>query len=339
MMTGKQRRRAAFSLIELLVVVAILAVLIGLLLAAVQKAREAANRARCQSNLRQIGLALHNAHDALGQFPSGFTSNPTPGCEGGQVGHNGICVYNDPELSVIVLLFPYLEQNNLYQHVKFDQNWVYWTGASAQTVMTALPGLYCPSDGRGGQFFEQPGIWPAIDKYARSNYLPFFSGDQLDDLAADLRGEKPERRAAFGLNRGARIEDILDGTSNTMLFSEYLTGTPKDIRGCYWTCQAGAGVLFTAATPNSTATDRLVGWVDYFCPAGANLPNENLPCIKCPSFPPYGSGTTAAARSRHTGGVNILLADGSVRFVQQNVDLIVWQRLAAIADGEVLGDY
>src|SRR5207244_3622068 len=149
-----------------------------------------------------------------------------------------------------------------------------------------------------------------------TNYLAFFSGDTLGDVSNDYYGANPSRRAAFGLNRGARLTDITDGTSNTMLMAEYLTGTTNDARGDYSTAQGGGGILMTRVTPNSSAPDVIVGWDDNWCPAGSNLPQQNLPCAKSVSW----SDISATARSRHNGGVNILRGDGSVYFISQNID-------------------
>jgi prepilin-type processing-associated H-X9-DG protein len=147
----------------------------------------------------------------------------------------------------------------------------------------------------------------------------------------------PSRRAAFGINFGAKLVEITDGngTSQTMIFGEYLTGLPQqeapnDLRGVHWIDVPGMSQLFTHAAPNSAVLD-LFNPSERFCPPSYNRPDLNLPC---------GGGSvkemTAASRSRHPGGVNVLKADGSVHFVSQNIDLATWQAMGSIYGGEIL---
>jgi prepilin-type processing-associated H-X9-DG protein len=135
----------------------------------------------------------------------------------------------------------------------------------------------------------------------------------------------------FGFNREVRIRDILDGTSNTMAMGEYLTGVPQeehawDIRGLHWIDLPGFSQLYTRSGPNSSSPD-LFG-AERYC---ANRPPLNLPCAVS-----SWDETTAASRSRHPGGVNVVMADGSARFVKQTIDLKTWKALGSIAGGEVV---
>jgi prepilin-type processing-associated H-X9-DG protein len=159
-----------------------------------------------------------------------------------------------------------------------------------------------------------------------SNYLAFF-GDR--NFGAGLPGvTPPNRRAAFGINFGANLTEITNGngTSQTMIFGEYLTGLPQqeapyDLRGVHWIDIPGMSQLYTYAAPNSASPD-LFNPSERYC---YNRPELNLPCT--------GGGLndlTAASRSRHPGGVNVLKADGSVLFVSQNIDLATWQTMGAI---------
>jgi prepilin-type processing-associated H-X9-DG protein len=167
-----------------------------------------------------------------------------------------------------------------------------------------------------------------------SNYLAFF-GDR--NFGAGLPGAvPPNRKAAFGINYGANLTQIGrgNGTSQTMIFGEYLTGLPRqeapmDVRGVHWIDMPGRSQIYTHAAPNSAIPDRFYPG-EVVCPPSYNRPDLNLPC--------GGGGLndmTAASRSRHPGGVNILKADGSVHFVSQNIDLAIWQKMGSISGGEI----
>ncbi|MDB5341128.1 MAG: putative major pilin subunit [Planctomycetaceae bacterium] len=312
-------RRAGFTLIELLVVIAIIAVLIALLLPAVQQAREAARRSQCKNNLKQLGLALHNYHDNFGRFAPGSISRSTTNAP-----------FGGPEWPYLIhFILPNLDQSATYNILA--TNWGRpgpWIDATQwpATLRNPVPSLQCPSDGQGGSIKDaQTGV-----NLTTSNYLGLFSGLNDGQTAADAG----TTRAAFGMNRGASIRDLLDGTSNTMLMAEYLTGTNTDWRGWFYTNRAGAQFLHVTNPPNSTVPDNILAY-PAGCTAALNLPLQNLPCIP--------DGTTgnnfATSRSRHVGGSHVLLGDGSVRFVSNNINLTTWQSLAWIADGTVIGDF
>jgi prepilin-type processing-associated H-X9-DG protein len=196
---------------------------------------------------------------------------------------------------------------------------------------TVVRSLRCPSDGLGGdtETYAPGGL--DLGTWNLSNYLAFF-GDR--SYGAGLPGAvPPNRRAAFGINYGAKVGDITDGTSNTMIFGEYLTGLPRgrapnDLRGVHWIDVPGCSQLYTQAAPNSASPD-LFNPSAVFCPPSYNRPDLNLPCA--------GGGLkdlTAASRSRHPGGVNVLFADGSVHFEIQDINLHLWQALGTIEGGE-----
>ena len=202
---------------------------------------------------------------------------------------------------------------------------------------TVVRTLLCPSDGLGGDTSTYiDSLGKMLGTYNHSNYLAFF-GDR--NLGAGLpQAVSPNRRAAFGINSSANLVEITNGngTSNTMIFGEYLTGlphaaAPNDLRGVHWIDIPGLSQLYTYAAPNSAIPD-LFSPSSKYCPPAYNRPDLNLPCA--------GSSVnemTAASRSRHPGGVNILKADGSVHFVSQNVNLATWRAMGAIDGGEIVG--
>ncbi|MBL8848330.1 MAG: DUF1559 domain-containing protein [Planctomycetaceae bacterium] len=337
---GDCMNRRGFTLIELLVVIAIIAILIALLLPAVQQAREAARRTQCRNNLKQLGLALHNYHDAGQQFPPGTVNEANPG--------GGTSYGRPPRTTYVVHLFPYLDQAPVYNNVDFVNRptapGLIWFGNNPVATGTVIPTFYCPSDGQGGQTKNCGLINGDVNRPAPhflSNYMGFFHGlnvSAIDTQDARLKG-------AFGLNWGARIRDIVDGTSNTMLMGEYLTGTHDDYRGFIWSDKAGGSQLWVELTPNSRLPDRLSPTTPppplATKPWCKNAPELNLPCVNGVS---ESSGLanldhTAASRSRHLGGVHVLLGDGAVRFASDSVDLRVWRGLATIQGAEIAGEF
>jgi prepilin-type N-terminal cleavage/methylation domain-containing protein/prepilin-type processing-associated H-X9-DG protein len=327
--------RNAFTLIELLVVIAIIGVLIGLLVPAVQKVREAAHRITCQNNLKQIGLALHNYHNDYGQFPLGSKNDkPLP--------------LAAPRITYMIGLYPYLEQQATFNRWdpnatgtldKYKSGFIPWcasTNSLPSDAPTAhvVPGLLCPSDTLGGETSTgSASDGTVLGTWNNSNYLGFF-GDK--NYGAGLPGATiANRKAVFGFRYGARISDIVDGTSNTMAIGEYLTGVPQDeyaldLRGVHWIDLPGLSQIYTRLSPNSSSPDLV--YPSTFC---YNRPDLQLPCAGSNML----EVATAASRSRHPGGVNVLLADGSVRFVEQNINRATWQALGSIAGGEVLEEF
>jgi prepilin-type N-terminal cleavage/methylation domain-containing protein len=330
--------RRGFTLVELLVVIAIIGVLIALLLPAVQAAREAARRSQCGSNLRQIGLGLHNYHDAHKRFPVGSRG------DGGSYQSN-------PEWPYLLhYTLPYLEENAMAEILLYIQKtytvrpWY----TNAQTVWPkhiqgkAVSLFLCPSDRMNGDTKEKTNgtegtINPNGVQLFVSNYLGIFSGLNDGDNLKDARRDPSFNalsRAAFTLNRGARMRDVVDGTSKTLLIAEYLTGTQIDSRGWIYTHRAGSMFLYVANTPNTSAPDALYAHPN-FCNSALNLPLDNLPC--------YADGNpltnSAASRSRHPGGVHGLICDGSVQFFADEIDSTLWQSLGFIQNGAPIGSF
>jgi prepilin-type N-terminal cleavage/methylation domain-containing protein/prepilin-type processing-associated H-X9-DG protein len=336
------RDRSAFTLIELLVVIAIIGILIALLLPAVQKVREAANRVKCANNLKQLALACHNYlsdHDAL---PFGRKYD----------------IWDTYTWTQLIL--PYIEQSAVYEdywtlpqtgyHTSYPgPNGPIGQDARLQTAREAkIATFLCPSDNGPYQNEDPSGPYGFI----RGNYRGCVgSGDMYGQATDTTPG--PWGVGVFGVQHGqsfdlgasvattgARVADIPDGLSNTLLLSEGLTATitfPPSV----WGGPIGeiiygnmGGALFSASlTPNSGAPDRVIGP----CPQNQGDHAYKEPCLTLGSnawWTPSAAGAQAAARSHHQAGVNVALADGSVRFVVDSIDLSTWRALGTRAGGE-----
>ena len=332
-------RHCGFTLVELLVVIAIIGVLIALLLPAVQAAREAARRAQCTNNMRQIGIALHNFETRLGSFPPGIAAKARHSYD--------IDAHNFFEWTYFLhFLLPDLEEASYFEALdgprfRIANPWGASAGDWPQTVDgKGLRLLNCPSDKIGGEVTSYPPGAPNVP-VPKSNYLGIFTNtrDGLSFLSADVIATLPpsmqnklERRyAVFGLGKGTAIKDITDGTSNTIAVAEYLKG--KDAtssRGVFYTNRAGCQTLHVTNPPNSSIPDTLAPWRD-FCPADGsrNLPELNLPCVTGAADALF---DFASPRSRHPGGVNALRCDSSVKFYPDEIDCATWRSLGWMTD-------
>ncbi len=338
---SRRRTQRAFTLIELLVVIAIIAVLIALLLPAVQQAREAARRTQCKNNCKQIGLALHNYHDTFLKFPAAMYWSNFP--SGGMVSpYNGntqtAAFFANMGPSWLVGLLPYIDQAPLYNKVNF--NVAITDAANAAVVSTNLSAFLCPSDpyaSVANKCANMGGTW-GRGNYAASGY------DRASTSTYD--GTPAAYRGAMGFNGWANMSSLTDGTSTTAAAWEVRAGwNPMDPRGVWASGRIGGAFVANCTTGTNGGTynqftgdcyginDGHQSGDDIFANGGST---EN-PTIGMGGWP-NGDGQ-AGPKSMHVGGVHMLLCDGTVRFVNQNIDYTIHSRLIAAADGQVLGDF
>jgi prepilin-type N-terminal cleavage/methylation domain-containing protein/prepilin-type processing-associated H-X9-DG protein len=316
----KNRRRPAFTLIELLVVIAIIGVLIALLLPAVQSAREAARRAQCTNNLKQLGIALHSYHDAIGSFPLGRT------------------IPFDASYSPMARVLPFVEQATVSQAMNFD---LPWSSAGNTTVTSArLSLLLCPSDPA-----EAPQGWGGTNYRANEGTSVVMWFGANDTVGANLG--MPAPNGLFFANARHTAADIRDGLSNTAAFSEHVLG---DFDNTLATREADTfwPQTYPANADEAVQLCRQMDWRDlafqrvsdvgapwiYGYHSTSSYWHSGPPNSSSCMFPP--SRIMTVANSRHPGGVNVGLADGSVRFVKDTVAIESWRALGTRNGGEVI---
>ena len=306
------RSRVGFTLVELLVVIAIIGVLVGLLLPAVQAAREAARRMSCTNNLRQLGLALHNYHDAFRSFPSGWMPTSTPDVDNGFGERWGWTVF----------VLPHLEQSPLYEQLNVSNGRQPIPLANDPRAQTVLGILICPSDPAEAINESYPD--PNGNFYPKSNY-PAVHG-RSEEVSILTNGGN----GLFSKGSRIRFADVTDGTSNTIAIGERDTrSSRRGIFGALGDPYRHAAVWIRAMPrPGSiTPTTQHGRSVTGVC---TDLPNSTR-LLNGESSRAFGSG--------HTGGAHFAFADNSVQFIGQTIDPITYGRLAQRNDGNVIGEY
>ncbi|MHC2068802.1 DUF1559 domain-containing protein [Bremerella sp. T1] len=320
------RRRNAFTLVELLVAIAIIGILIALLLPAVQQAREAARRMQCQNNLKQLGLALHNYHDTHRKFP--LISSESTG------------------FSAQAQMLPYLEQGNLHDLIDFREPLMLGSGPSvslnpvhAGIQDRLLPMLLCPSDS-GDPLYND-----GTDTWAGTNYMVNVgSGDGLNFC------EGCDPNGLFWRGSDTAFRDITDGTSHTILMAETLFGGRDSVSTTVLTdpqrqtkrVSGGApgsktGEDLDAASASGYTGVRAGSWIRttgyHITINGFYTPNSRSPDVS------HHGHIVSSSRSNHPGGTQIVLADGAVNFVPETINLAVWRALFTRGGGEVPQPY
>jgi prepilin-type N-terminal cleavage/methylation domain-containing protein/prepilin-type processing-associated H-X9-DG protein len=310
---GFVNHRFAFTLIELLVVIAIIAVLVALLLPAVQQAREAARRSQCKNNLKQLGLALHNYHDTSNQFcPSAIN----PGSY-----YDTTLFPNNPvrNFTGYLMLLPQLEQAPLYNQINFNMatGSADWKGsgggtdAQAATLGRPLPVLRCPSESA----FQEPWAWTTGWAYGIANGFRvsygFVSHTDEYGISQNYQQDGSINKAIFGgFNGAASLSDVRDGTSNTLAMIE--TPFYKNGQGAY-------GPFFHAFVHTHMI------WPTIWGINNKSWANKST----------YAWG----AGSVHTGGCHALMADGSVRFLSENMSSVTLAAIQSMKQSDIVGSF
>ncbi len=327
----RSRSRIGFTLVELLVVIAIIGILVGLLLPAVQAAREAARRMQCSNNLKQIGLALHNYHDTHRSFPQGNYFDFSPG---GNL---------NSQWAWSAMILPFIEQGNMFNQLNVGPSSFEAAANNPVTLAllkTPLPAFICPSDAEAGVNRNRP--FPSVisgcafsgmsvaanTQFAKSNY-PGCNGNRDGDGIFNS-----------GATKGNGIKDITDGTSNTIMVGE----RPSN-KYAKQTVATGPWAAIWAGQELScdpiTNVWCLLGQTQFQMNSGKHsLATSNTDAVDQP-LQSFGS--------QHTGGANFVLADGSVRFISENIqwnddpvdvnDFGAYHMLGSMADGKVVGEY
>lgn len=358
-MNQQYKNRSGFTLIELLVVVAIIAILVSLLLPAVQRARAAARRTQCKNNLRQLGLGLHNYHEQHSRLPAGYyTQGTTDGVNPAWAQIDSDTWDSAPGWGWGAMLLPHLEQGNVYDQL--DTNSYCWDPIHAAQVRKRIPLFLCPSVSEATSEFAVQDINgdPLIKNgnqvvLSRSHYVANHGQESCwGDCGSSTTGEVftdiyngttetiningVAARVADGpfyRNSATKLDDITDGLTSTILLGEH----SSKLSDKTW-----VGVVPGAFThprfsspengPDAAATLTLV----HAGPSGGELDITGFPIIHPINYPTYHVGQMY---SEHAGGGHVCMGDGSVRFIIGNIDLFTWAELSSMNEGEVVRNF
>jgi prepilin-type N-terminal cleavage/methylation domain-containing protein/prepilin-type processing-associated H-X9-DG protein len=318
-----QLRRSAFTLIELLVVIAIIAVLIALLLPAVQAAREAARRAQCVNNLKQLGISLHNYHDVVGCLPLGRT------------------IPSNLSFSPLARILPFIEQVNMGNALNYNLGYADPTNTTVMNATLSL--LLCPSDAGATAIPAGTGAGTNYRSNEGTSVVMWYGVTDTTNVNVGL----PAPNGLFFASLQVRFADVIDGLSNTVAFSEHVIGDfsqtvatdksdtfepgthPVTSDDAWNQCQAVAWTNLSFLGYSSVGAPWVYGYHSTSSYWHAAPPNARS-CM----FPPSRISTTA--NSRHPGGVNVLMADGSCRFVKDTINVAAWRGIGTRNGGEIV---
>ncbi|QDT99980.1 DUF1559 domain-containing protein [Gimesia aquarii] len=308
----QKMKRKGFTIIELLVVIAVISVLIALLLPAVQQAREAARRAACKNNMRQIGLAFHNYESTHRVFPPGYIHKPGPA-------GSAAAIANHAGLAWGSMILPQLEQASLYQ--QFDSHVPVWDAVNLVPREQHLPIFLCPSDpySAGAYVVRDDSVTP-IEQYAAASYAanwgPSNATVNLDDTPLQSRG-------VFYRNSSTRVRDIADGLSNTLALGERTNGPLP-------TSNPSAGGHSAFENAWSAAVREITDYADD---------HGHMVLFETQFRPNQIDGDDKGLSAPHEGICHFVLCDGSVRAISENIDASIYNGLGTRAGSEVIGEY
>ena len=309
-------RRRAFTLIELLVVIAIIAVLIALLLPAVQQAREAARRTQCKSNLKQIGLSLHNYHDVYGTFPPGVTT-----CQATNWGG-----------SFWLSLLPYADQAAAYSSINFD-SWPGWATNFPVLIKLKPQYMQCPSNAQEAMRTrgDVPGPM-AIASYAGISGVSAAAGGGRTSVDGNRASAAENGVLSYNSKRGFR--DMTDGSSNIIVVGEQsdFGAGRTDIRSS-WDWGSWMGCANCGPGPSTDV------WTAAITTIHPNWPFGSKPATGSHVYLGREGGGNFPLQSVHVGGLHVLLGDGTVRFVSDNLDRAIQYNLCTRNDGVTVGEF
>ncbi|HUY36115.1 MAG TPA: DUF1559 domain-containing protein [Pirellulales bacterium] len=316
--------RRAFTLIELLVVMAIIGILIAIVLPAVQAARESSRRSQCLNNLKQIGIAMQNYHDSYLQFPPAYVTVP---------GGNAIVGSPDPTsgdtgpgYGFLMLALPQMEQFALHQ--TFNTNLNCWNPTNAVAAASPVPAYLCPSAvGAEGTYNVVNASGTVLATFSRSTYVGVAGRIAVwNNPAPDLS------KIADGVlyrNSRTKFADIRDGTSTTMMVGEQ---TPYHSDST-WVGVVPGAVTLPARVFAGVGSDLAAAQVNVH---SGPTPQEVPSIIKPPNQP---LALPDEMWANHPSGCNVMFCDGSVRFISDNVDQLIWMRLATRSTNDIVSDF
>jgi prepilin-type N-terminal cleavage/methylation domain-containing protein/prepilin-type processing-associated H-X9-DG protein len=349
-------RRGGFTLVELLVVIAIIGVMVGLLLPAVQAAREAARRMQCSNHLKQIGLAMHNYHSAYNQLPTGFYSYPTRDGSGPATLRVDAGTWDaGPGWGWGAMILPFLEQTAIAESLRYDRP--VWDPANADVIATKIPGFLCPSATDGDDAFvvqDETGFPLIVDgreiRLGRSHYVVSHgqescwdecgaepTGDVFDDIynatvrTVIIQGDTSRvADGPFFRNSKIGFRDILDGTAYTIFAGEH---APMIADKTWVGIVPGAFTHPKISTPENQAESAATLLFVHSGPSGGELDIAGQP-IMHPVNHPFKH--VCQMQSQHTGGGNVLMGDGAVRFITESVNQLTFAEMSSMRESEVV---